>query len=68
MLTKSNDDIPEWTNTNWNINAKDQVEESQSSLAHLFDWDCAFYSFIPESEEKTDAENALKRVLMNNKW
>lgn len=68
VLKKSNEFIPEWSNTNWNINQPDPQEEEESSISHLFDWDTYFYSFVLDSQEKADAESALKRVLMNSKW
>ena len=41
ILQKSNEMIPEWTNTNWNL---DSVEDEDSSLSHLINWDAYFYS------------------------
>lgn len=41
ILKKSNDPIPEWTNTHWSL---DTVEDLESSINNIMDWENHFYA------------------------
>lgn len=41
ILKKSNDDIPEWINSNWSLDVNENEEES--AITHVYDWENYFY-------------------------
>lgn len=68
LQEKGNEDIPEWRGLNWQLSAKEDDNNFESPLMHLFDWEDNFYKFIPNSEENQESQKILRRIIYKDKW